>query len=158
MRQTLLGLTLVLGIAATASAQSLLRVEITDGEFRSGMRPVTTPYATGGPWAAVKARALRAGVDPTVAHFRIRSWVEGDGVRVLVFAVRPGPGGTVDDEREEQIASVLVPADQSVEIAATEKYNARRIAVIADRVEFRPYTVQYHGIDLPMRPWTPPPR
>jgi hypothetical protein len=36
-----------------------------------------------------------------------------------------------DDEREVQIASVFVPAGQSVAIDATEKYNARPVTVRA---------------------------
>jgi hypothetical protein len=36
-----------------------------------------------------------------------------------------------DDDREVQIASVFVPAGQSVEIAETEKYNAQRVTVRA---------------------------
>ena len=69
---------------------------------------------------------------PTVPEFRIRTWLEGEGVRVIVFAVtqkaaiRPS-----DDDREVQIASVFVPAGQSVEIDATEKYNAQRVTVRA---------------------------
>lgn len=154
MRQVLLALLLVPVISSAAYAQGL-RVEITDGQFRSGMSAAATPYTAGVPWAAVPAMALPRGADPAVAEFRIRSWVEGEGVRVLVFAVaRTNPGSQV---REEQIASVFVPIGQSVEIRATEKYNARRLTLSAGRM-LSPYTVQYHGIDLPAQPWPPPQR
>ena len=155
MRQLLLALLLVPGITAAVYAQGPLRVEITDGQFRSGMSAAAAPYAAGVPWAAVPAMALQGGADPTVAEFRIRSWVEGEGARVLVFAVtRTDPRR---EANEEQIASVVVPIGQSVEITATEKYNARRITLSAGTL-LRRYTIQHHGIDLPVRPWTPPPR
>jgi hypothetical protein len=38
-----------------------------------------------------------------------------------------------DDEREVQIASVFVTAGQSVVIDATEKYNARRVTLTAQK-------------------------
>ena len=155
MRQVLIALLLVPGISAAAHAQGLLRVEITDGQFRSGMSAAAAPYTAGVPWAAVPAMALPGGADPAVAEFRIRSWVEGEGVRVLVFAVaRSNPRA---EAREEQIASVFVPSGQSVEVTATEKYNARRFTLSAGTA-LRRYTVQYHGIDLPVPAGPPPPR
>jgi hypothetical protein len=95
------------------------------------MQPVATPYATGGPWAGVPARALKSDVTPTVSDFRIRTWVEGNGARVLVFAVTRKPGSPLgsNDEREVQIASVALTAAQSIEITATEKYNARSVTL-----------------------------
>jgi hypothetical protein len=133
MRTVLLSFLLVLGISVSAFAQSVLRVDITEGQSRAGMQPVTTPYATGGPWAGVPARALKPDGTPTVSDFRIRSWVEGDGARVLVFAVARKPGSPLgsDDEREIQIASVALSAGQSMEITATEKYDARPITLTA---------------------------
>ena len=144
MRTTLFSLLLVLGIAASAFAQAVPRVDITDGEAKAGMRPVTTPYATGGPWAGVPARALKPDVTPTVSDFRIRAWVEGDGVRVLVFAVTRKPGSPLgsDDEREVQIASVALTSEQSMEITATEKYNARPITLTALSVRALVYDAQ----------------
>jgi hypothetical protein len=148
MRQVVLALLLVPGISAAAHAQGLFRVEITDGQFRSGMSAAATPYTAGVPWAAVPAIALPGGADPTVAAFRIRSWVEGEGVRVVVFAVaRTDPRREVS---EAQIASVFVPIGQSVEVTATEKYNARRFTLRAGTLPWR-YTVQYHGLDLPVQ-------
>jgi hypothetical protein len=131
MRTTLVAFLIILGLSVSASAQSLLQVDITDGEFKAGMRAVTTPYATGGPWAALPARPLTPDVTPTVTDFRIRTWVEGEGVRVIVFAVTRKPGSPLnsDDEREVQIASVALTAGQSVVIDATENYNARRVTL-----------------------------
>lgn len=133
MRTTLGAFLITLGLAVFASAQSLLQVDITEGDFRAGMQAVTTPYATGGPWAAVPARALKPDVTPAVTEFRIRTWVEGEGVRVIVFAVTRKSGSSLnsDDEREVQIASVALAAGQSVVIDATEKYNARRVTLTA---------------------------
>jgi hypothetical protein len=133
MRTTLGAFLIIVGLSVSASAQSLLQVDITEGEFRAGMQAVTTPYATGGPWAAIPARALKPDVTPTVSDFRIRTWVEGVGARVIVFAVTRKPGTPLgsDDEREVQIASVFVTAGQSVVIDATEKFNARPITVRA---------------------------
>lgn len=160
MRQALLALTVILGVSTTAAAQSGLRVDITDGQLGSGMSTVNEPYATGAPWASLPARPLKPGVEPTASRFRIRSWVEGDGVRVLVFAVTgagSAAGQGVDNEREVQIASVFVSVDERVEIAATEKYNARRITISAEKMRAYLPRVQ-HGIDIPLRPWTPLPR
>src|SRR5215207_6615716 len=127
MRTTLFSVLFVLGIVTSAFAQAVAGVDITEGESKAGMRPVTMPYATGGPWAGVPARAFKPDVTPTVSDFRIRAWVEGDGVRVLVFAVTRTPRSPLgsDDEREVQIASVALISEQSIEITATEKYNAR---------------------------------
>ena len=129
MRTTLVSF--LLALTLTASAQSIFRVDITDGQSRAGMQPVTTPYASGGPWAGVPARALKPDVTPTADEFRIRTWLEGDSARVLVFAVTRKPGSPVgsDDERETQIASVALSSAQSMEITATEKYGARPITV-----------------------------
>lgn len=74
---------------------------------------------------------------PTVTEFRIRTWVEGEGVRIIVFAVTRKPGRPVgsDDERETQIASVALTVGQSVLIDATEQYSARRVTLSAARFE-----------------------
>ena len=139
MRTTLVALLIALGTVASSSAQGPLRVHITDGQFRAGMEPVSTPYATGGPWAGIPTRPLTPEVTPTATDFRIRTWLEGSGVRVIVFAVTrmPGSAANSDDERETQIASAAVNDGQSLVITATEKYNARRISVTATRLEFR---------------------
>jgi len=141
MRTIFFSVLLIFGICLSVSAQTTaellrpVRVDITEGEFRAGMQPVTTPYATGGPWAGVPARALKPEVTPTVSDFRIRAWLEGDGAtaRVLVFAVTRKPGSLIgsDDERETQIASVAVRGGRSVVITETEKYNARPITITA---------------------------
>lgn len=132
MRTTLVAFLVALGLAVSASAQSqLLRVEITDGEFRAGMAPMRMSYVMGGPWAAIPARGAKADIEPTVTDFRIRPSFEGEGVRVAVFAVTrsaPQIGADRTDEREEQMASVFVGVGQAVEIPA-EKYNARPITI-----------------------------
>ena len=126
-------ITVGLSVPASARSQSVFHVDMyEDGVWRGGVKPATAPYAIGAPWAQLSARPLTPDVTPTVTHFRIRTWLEGEGVRVIVFAVtqkaaiRPS-----DDDREVQIASVFVPAGQSVEIDATEKYNAQRVTVRA---------------------------
>jgi hypothetical protein len=132
MRTTLGALLIIVGLSVSVSAQSVFHVDMTDGVlFRASMKPLTLPYATGVPWASVPSHPLTPDVTPTVTHFRIRTWLEGEGVRVIVFgvqqaAIRPG-----DDDREVQIASVLVPAGQSVVIDETRKYNARPVTVTA---------------------------
>jgi len=132
MRTTLGAFLIIVGLSVSASAQSVFHVDLADGVFRGSIKPLTKPYATGLPWASVPVRPLTPDVTPTVTHFRIRTWLEGEGVRVLVFAVtqkaaiRPS-----DDDREVQIASVFVPAGQSVVVDATEKYNARPVTVTA---------------------------
>ena len=133
MRATFGAFLIIWGLSLSAFAQDPLRVNITDGESSAGMQPVTTPYATGGPWAAIPARELKPAVTPAVTDFRIRTWLEGEGVRVIVFAVTRKLGSPVnsDDEREVQIASVALTAGQSVVIDATEKYNARWVTLTA---------------------------
>lgn len=141
MRTTLFSLLLVLGISLSASAQTL-RVTVTDGLFRDGMEPAMTPYTAGATagdrWVAIPAIAPNTTPDatPLVHHFRIRSWVDGDGVRVLVFAVtrpnRNAPIGLLPD-REEQIAAIALKAGESFEVTETDKYNARRFSVTASR-------------------------
>ena len=176
MQQTLLALILMFAVATTVSAQSssltalaqdaqrlaqaARRVVVSDGVFRIEMPVAGAPYTDDWPRATVPARSLKAGVDPTVPEFRIRSWREGEaGVRVLVFAVTVS--GPTRDVREDQITSVFVPIDQFVEIAATEKYNARPISLTAyvDAPRWRsPFVIEIPHIDIPVRPWTPPQR
>jgi hypothetical protein len=139
MRTAIFSVLLVLGISLSASAQTW-RVEVTDGLFRDGMQPATTPYTAGATVGdrsvAIPAIAPKTTPDatPLVNAFRIRSWVEGDGVRVLVFAVtvanRNAPIRLVPD-REEQIASIALKTGESFEVAETDKYNARRFTVKA---------------------------
>ena len=130
MRATLLAL-VILVASGTVSAQvpgqkaPSLWANIVEGTSRAGVQAVTVPYATGGPWAAVPARAIGSSV-PTVSNFRIRAWEEGTAARVLVFAVAPRPDGT---EAETQIASVVLAAGETREITATEKYNARPVTI-----------------------------
>jgi hypothetical protein len=177
VQQARLALILLFGIATTVSAQqssSLAalaqdaqrlaqgsrRVVISDGVFRVEMPVASAPYTADWPRATVPARSLKAGVDPTVTEFRVRSWREGDaGVRVLVFAVTVS--GPTREVREEPITSVFVPIDQYVDIAATEKYNARPVSVTA-YVEApkrpRRYVIEAPHIDIPVRPWAPPQR
>jgi hypothetical protein len=176
VQQTLLAPIFVFGIATTVFAQSSSltalaqdaermahaerRVVVSDGVFRIELPVASAPYTDDWPRATVPARSLKAGIDPTVPEFRIRSWREGGaGVRVVVFAVTVS--GPTRDIREDQITSVFVPIDQFVEIAATEKYNARPISltayVDAPRPR-RPYLIETPKIDIPVRPWTPPQR
>jgi hypothetical protein len=139
MRTTVVALLVALGFSVSASAQAQrLRVEITDGEFTAGMAPIRMSYVMGGPSAAIPARGVKADLAPTVTDFRIRTWFEGAGVRVAVFAVTrsasPEIGVVRQNEREEQIASVVVYSGQSAQIS-TEKYNARSITIRASTVE-----------------------
>ena len=134
MRKTLGAFLIIVGLSVPASAQSVFHVDFTDGELFGGpgIKPATQPYATGVPVGIVPSHPLSPDVTPTVPEFRVRTWLEGEGVRVLLFAVtRKAAIRPSDDDREEQIASVFVPAGQSVVIDATEKYNARPVTVRA---------------------------
>ena len=140
MRTTLGAFFIIVGLCVSASAQSVFHVDFTDGElFRGpGIKPLTKPYATGAPWGSVPSHPLSPDVAPTVPEFRVRAWLEGEGVRVLLFAVtRKAAIRPSDDDQELQIASVFVPAGQSVVIHATEKYNARPVTVRARPVDTR---------------------
>lgn len=133
MRMPLLWVLLVFAIALPASAQTT-RVEVTDGLFRDSMQPAAQAYDVTGPlYAAIPASATTVDSKPTVPQFRIRSWIEGDGVRVLVSAVTRRDTAALKrfPDLEEQIASVVLKAGESVEIAATDNYDARRIRVNA---------------------------
>jgi hypothetical protein len=104
-----------------------LKVNISEGRFLAGLAAVQTPYATGGPWAAIPSAA--SGAAPvTATAFRIRTWAEGTGARVIVFAVQPRTDGT---ESETQIASFALQAGESREVTATSKYGARPVTVSA---------------------------
>jgi len=133
MRTTLGAFLIIVGLSVSASAQSVFHVDLSDGVlFRGSIKPLTKPYATGLPLASVPSHPLSPDVTPTVPEFRIRTWLEGEGVRVLVFAVTRKAGiRPSDDDREVQIASVLVPAGQSVVIDETKQYNARPVTVTA---------------------------
>jgi len=135
MRMTLGAFLIIVGLSVSASAQqSVFHVDFTDEElFRGpGIKPAAKPYATGFPIGIVPAHPLSPDVTPTVPEFRVRTWLEGEGVRVLLFAVtRKAAIRPSDDDQEVQIASVFVPAGQSVVIDATEKYNARPVTVRA---------------------------
>jgi hypothetical protein len=135
--RTTLGVFLIivgLSVPASTQSQSVFHVDMmSDGKWMGGVKPATAPYATGAPWMRLPALPLTPDVTPTVTHFRIRTWLEGEGVRVLVFAVTRKSEllKNFDDDREVQIASVFVPAGQSVVIDATEKYNAQPVTVRA---------------------------
>ena len=177
MRMTACALVVIaLGIAAPASAQreQVLQVEVAG--VSKVLTPAKAPYTNGG--LVVPAEPLTPGVVPRVSQFRIRAWSEaavggrGGGVRVVVSAIQA-------QQREEQIASVLVGMDRAVEIAAPEQFNARRLTIRVGnpaslfRSATRPAapvpapppatwrTEPYRG-DVPtdpgMRPWPPPPR
>ncbi len=127
MRITACSLAIVaLGIVATASAQApqLLRVDAGGGARM--LTPAKAPYTGGG--LVLAATPLKPGVTPRVSQFRIRAWSEapaggrGGGVRVVVSAIHA-------QQREAQIASVLVAMDKAVEIAAPETFNARHMTV-----------------------------
>ena len=142
MRKTLGAFLIIVGLSVSASAQSVFHVDVYDGRlFEGAIKPATKPYPTGsttGPVAFVPSHPLSPDVTPTVPEFRVRTWLEGEGVRVLLFAVtREAAIRPSDDDREVQIASVFVPAGQSVEIDATEKYNAQRVSVRARPVRPR---------------------
>ena len=128
MRTALLAVTLLAAMHGTVIAQSqALKVNISERRSRAGLAAVQTPYATGGPWAAIPAAA--SGAAPvTAAAFRIRTWTEGTGARVIVFAVQTRTDGT---EGETQIASFAIQAGESREVAATSKYGARPVTVSA---------------------------
>ena len=176
MRLTRFALAIIaLGLAAPAFAQTreILQIEVA-GDIRQLLVPEAAPYTNGG--LDVPARPLKPGVAPRVSQFRIRAWTEaaGGGVRVAVFALATTRTRV---QLTPQIASVVVRMNQSVEIATTEKFNARRITLkvidgnSAPRPTRRvtPPAVQpaiwriapYVG-DVPtdpaMRPWQPPPR
>ncbi len=142
MRTTLSAFLIIVGLSIPAStqSQSVFHVDVmSDGLWNPGMKPATAPYATGFPVAIVPSHPLSPDVTPTVPEFRIRTWLEGDGVRVLLFAVtRKAAIRPSDDDQEVQIASVFVPAGQSVVIDETEKYNARPVTVRARPVRPRP--------------------
>ena len=131
MRVAVLALGFTLCISGVVSAQdsaqqaTRLMANIFEGISLAGLVPKTTPYATGGPWAAVPA-SPQGTAAPTVKEFRIRSWFEGAAARVLVFAVVDRPDGT---ESETQIASIALDPGQSQEILSTEKYNARPVTI-----------------------------
>jgi hypothetical protein len=159
MRPTLIALVVALGLAASASAQSMIQVN--GGQVLAHMPPQPKPYTVGGPWAVVPARARTAGQPATAIEFRVRAWKEKDGARAVVYAVNQRLA-------EQQIASVFVGVGKPVEIAATEKFNARPItiqlltAMTNGRrpIEVVPvrFTVEYIGDPIPVRPWQPPPR
>ncbi len=158
MRTPLFTVLAALAITATASAQAL-KVEASDadGTTYAVLAPAAAPYTTGEPSARIPALSRTPGSEPTAAFFRIRAWREGDGVRVLVFVVPPAPQGTTASET--QIASVLVPVGgKAVEVSA-EKYDARSVLLVARQpVIATRYTVGPLLIDIPVRPWEPPPR
>ena len=150
MRRTVCALVVIaLGIAAPASAQpaQLLRVEAAG--FARILTPAKAPYTTGG--LVVSAEPLTPGVPPRVSQFRIRAWNEAPtggragGVRVIVSAIQA-------QQREQQIASVLVAMEQAVEIAAPGKFNARRMTV-----RLGTSATAFRGTARPPAPPPPPP-
>lgn len=180
----LLASVLICGSAATALAQRpkpvpvpvpapvvVSRIVVSDGVLRAEMPSAPGPHSADWPSVLVPARSLKAGVDPTVPEFRIRGWYEAGGARVVVFAVSLSEPSRV--VREQQIASVFVPVDKYVEVAATEKYRARRLTLTAYGKPGRPpsalvtppappavvpYEIRPRYIDIPVRPWNPPQR
>ena len=117
-------LSVVLNIAsAEPQGQSTLQVSLwLDGTERAAMVPSHEPY-TGAPAIGAPARAARPNAHPRAEWFIVRSWTQGDKVRVVVFAR--------DRQRNEtQIASALLEKGASWEVTATERYGAVPVTVI----------------------------
>jgi hypothetical protein len=169
MRTSWVAFVVAAGLAAPVSAQ-VLRVRLNDTAATSpiyvALKPSKGPYTTGG--LVVPAQRVKQGAAaPTVPDFHIRAWTEGDGLRVLVFAVPV-------NRQERRIASMHVGWNQPpVQVTAIAKYRARPFTLTADStpipVRYSPDVVRYRerligppGVylgDTPIPPaWQPPPQ
>lgn len=106
---------------------SRIEVAITEGSRRASVVASATPNVSGAPWAAIPARPLPGRASADCEWFRIRAWAEGDGARVIVFAVNRQPEG----DQETQIATYHLQAGESVEVSATPRYGARPVRLEA---------------------------
>jgi hypothetical protein len=126
----------LLGLVSIVSAQSAGRMMVSifgDGA-RAGMVPVAEPYITGGPWAAIPARALKPEITPSAASFRIKTWMENGSARVMVLAVNEEQGPDRKTiERETQVTTFTLLPNQSRQVTEAERYGARAFTVSADR-------------------------
>jgi hypothetical protein len=121
---------LVALLVAVPSAQApSMRVSITEGERGAWVGPMSEPYITGGPWAAIPAQPLTPRSVLTAYAFRIRSWHEGSAARVLVLAVTRDAASNA--EQDTQIATFLLKAGEAVEVTQTERYGAAHVVITA---------------------------
>ena len=128
----MLGMILVLAFhladAAHQARSSPIEVVIAEGSSRSAVVATAQPNVTGAPWAGIPARPKDASSKLTVAEFRVRAWIEGSDVRVLVFAVNRRPKQKDD---ETQIASRLMKPGQTIEVSETGEFGARPVKLTA---------------------------
>jgi hypothetical protein len=123
-------LALVGAIAAPAGAQtqSDTFVSITAGSIqRGGFIPRTTPYTQGGPAVSVylfDQRNVRTSDGLVITGFEFIGWAEGDGTRVLVFALVPQkgapntymPDGKAESLERRDFATYRILHDQGVAV------------------------------------------
>jgi hypothetical protein len=95
---------------------------------RGGFIPRSTPYTQGGPAVSVylfDRKDIRTSDGLIITGFEFIGWAEGDGTRVLVFALVPQkgapntymPNGTADLLERRDFATYQILRDQGVAIA-----------------------------------------
>lgn len=112
-----------------AQMQSDTFISITAGSIqRGGFVPRLTPYTQGGPAVSVylfDQRNVRTSDGLVITGFEFIGWAEGDGTRVLVFALVPRngtpntymPNGTDDLLTRREFATYRILRDQGVAVA-----------------------------------------
>ena len=120
---------IVLALSVSQAPSADIEVAITEGTSRAAVTASAEPDVSGPPHAAIPARPLKSDDTPTCEWFRIRAWLEGDGVRVIVFAVNRSPEG----DQESQLAAYLLQAGDSVEVTETRSHRARPVRLVVPR-------------------------
>ena len=119
----LLSMILSVSPAELQGARSSVEVSLwLDGTQRAAMVPFHEPYS-GAPSIGAPARSLRSNTRPRADRFIVRSWIEGDQVRILVFA-------RDRDKKETHIASALLKSGESWLVTQTEEYGAVPVTVL----------------------------
>jgi hypothetical protein len=127
MRLVPVAVAVFFSLAFSQAPQSTLWVAISEGPARAAVMASAVPNVTGAPHATVRARPVEGRSSADREWFRIRAWAEGDGVRVVVFAVDRAP----DDDQEAQVGTYHLKAGESFEVIDTKEYGARPVRLEA---------------------------
>ena len=119
----------LMNVPASAQMQADRYISISAGALqRGGFIPRTTPYTEGGPAVSVflfDQRNVRTSDGLVITGFEFIGWAEGDGTRVLVFALVPRqgapntymPNGDFDLLERRDFASYGILRDQGLPVA-----------------------------------------
>jgi hypothetical protein len=122
-----LGASLIAGLALVGAASGGTVQVYAGGKLRGAFEPRGEPYATDGPSVSVylEKRDVKTADGQVVTGIEFIGWQEGQGVRIQVFLLVPGPGavntylpnGNAERLARRYFSSVLLAKGDEVALA-----------------------------------------